>query len=684
MFTMLAAIAALAVQDAPLSEASADAAAPVDTPANVLLEAAPDRRDVACPFRGRLEYEPDELSCGVIFVPENREAEQSRLIRLFYVHMPATGEAEERRDDPILYLTGGPGVPVEGYVERLRDHPVFETRDLYILEQRGIENSGAFCPLYDTLSPGLADPRSMAEMEIAGAERMALCFEEASANGVDLRGYSTVENARDVKALRQALGYDDWNIWGISYGSHLGQMVMRVDSEGVRAIVLDAIVPNDLGGGFGDTGRMAETILANYESACPAGAPCDGFADRMFEAIEAMQADPIIIPVEDAEVAPSGEVWLPPVALMLPAFMMSYEHEEHPAAPAVTDALSRMAVERDPDVIEGLGAALSEAGAGVAPFSVAQGMSAAIRCNDGYTHQTRSDQAASSHTRFEGVFYTSEGAQAAAAACEAAGLAPRDRTDYALPEAVMPTLIVNGAWDPVTPPWLAEYIHDGMPGSRLVIAPNAGHGPTRALPECAAQVMTDFFDNPDVENLDAACLEAGVDAPVYLDFVTYRAPERLIALLPGAPASFAAPGLAAGLSALVLVGGFGLILFGFLARLIDRHPASELAADTGGARLAAFATTVAALSGAALIGAGGYAAYELTPTALAAGLLAPAQIGVWLVFAAALLGIVTLGLLVRALGSGRVRFGTLVGFALIGLAGPVLAGLLVWAGLSPI
>ena len=30
---------------------------------------------------------------------------------------------------------------------------------------------------------------------------------------VDLGGYNTVENVRDVKALRQAPGYDQWNVW---------------------------------------------------------------------------------------------------------------------------------------------------------------------------------------------------------------------------------------------------------------------------------------------------------------------------------------------------------------------------------------------------------------------------------------------------------------------------------------
>lgn len=658
--------------------------APAAAPASERLTVDPDPRPLACPFRGRIEYEPGDLSCGTLTVPENREAGNSRTIRLMYVHMPATGAREDRRDDPVLYLTGGPGVPVESYVERLRDHPLFQTRDLYILEQRGIANSGAFCPQYSALSPDLSDPRSFAELEQGMADRMALCFSEARARGVDLRGYNTQENARDVKALRQALGFEQWNIWGISYGSHLGQMVMHEDPEGVRAIVLDAIVPNDLGGGFGDMGRMIETVLENYQSACPSGAPCDGFVDRMVDTIERMQAEPVVIEIDDPEVAPSGEAWVPPAIVLAPAFVLAYEQDEHPAVPAVTDALSRLFDDPDPAFLEGLGAALSQAGE-IAPFgAVSQGMSDAVRCNDGYVAQSLEDQDAGGDSGFEGVFFTDTGARASLEVCERFGLTRRTGPAYEIPPATMPTLIVNGAWDPVTPPWLAEYIHARMPGSRLVITPNAGHGPTRSMQECAGDVMTAFFDTQDVGGLDVTCLQAGVPAPDYPRFLTTRAPHRIATLLPGAPASFAAPALWAGLPVLVLAAGFIAILLGFLARVIDRRPATELAADTSGARLTAFATTIAGLTGLGLLAAGGYAAYEITPLALVAGLLAPAQAGVWAIIAAGLLGIVTLVLLSRAAGTGQVRIGTLIGFALIGLASPALAALLIWLGVSPL
>ena len=67
----------------------------------------------------------------------------------------------------------------------------------------------------------------------------------AAAAGVDLSGYNTIENARDVKALRRALGFEKWNVWGISYGSILGQAYIKEDPDGIllELVEASALVP---------------------------------------------------------------------------------------------------------------------------------------------------------------------------------------------------------------------------------------------------------------------------------------------------------------------------------------------------------------------------------------------------------------------------------------------------------
>ncbi|MEO0997930.1 MAG: hypothetical protein AAFX58_10455 [Pseudomonadota bacterium] len=99
---------------------------------------------IVCPFRGRIDYEPGSIRCRLLQVPENREDPESRFIELHVVELPAQPEDDGDdddagvRDDPVIYLTGGPGAQAGYYVGRLADHAERRQRSLYILEQRGI------------------------------------------------------------------------------------------------------------------------------------------------------------------------------------------------------------------------------------------------------------------------------------------------------------------------------------------------------------------------------------------------------------------------------------------------------------------------------------------------------------------------------------------------------------------
>jgi len=216
---------------------------------------------VICPFKNDIEYEPGDIECGLLEVPENREDPNSRLIELHFVKLNSRWGKDDdedqeededsdlppgRRDDPVIYLTGGPGAKVNYYVGRLKDHTLLKHRDLYILEQRGIGYSDDFCPFYGGRKPAVDDVATFDDHLAASHQRKADCAYNATASGVDLTGYSTIENARDVKALRRALGFEQWNVWGISYGSILGQAYIKEDPEGILAIALDAIMPLEI------------------------------------------------------------------------------------------------------------------------------------------------------------------------------------------------------------------------------------------------------------------------------------------------------------------------------------------------------------------------------------------------------------------------------------------------------
>ena len=70
-----------------------------------------------------------------------------------------------------------------------------------------------------------------------------------------------------------------------------------------------------------------------------------------------------------------------------------------------------------------------------------------------------------------------------------------DRFDVAdrLPRIAVPTLILAGAEDRLTPPRLGRALADGIPGARLVEIPGAGHFPQLETPEAVNGALRTFL-----------------------------------------------------------------------------------------------------------------------------------------------------------------------------------------------
>jgi pimeloyl-ACP methyl ester carboxylesterase len=129
---------------------------------------------------------------------------------------------------PVLYLGGGPGAPSLFFVELLTASPhiqdVVVDRPWVFFDQRG---QGRSLPL-------LRCPR-----ESDYFKQLELCRDVHIRNGVDLSQYNSPRSAADIEQLRKALGFTQWNLWGVSYGSRLAFAVARDFPATVRSIVHD-------------------------------------------------------------------------------------------------------------------------------------------------------------------------------------------------------------------------------------------------------------------------------------------------------------------------------------------------------------------------------------------------------------------------------------------------------------
>lgn len=71
---------------------------------------------------------------------------------------------------------------------------------------------------------------------------MAGCARELSARA-DLTAYNTVEAMHDLDEVRAALGYEQWSLWGVSYGTKAARVYLRQYPKRVRVIALYGVVP---------------------------------------------------------------------------------------------------------------------------------------------------------------------------------------------------------------------------------------------------------------------------------------------------------------------------------------------------------------------------------------------------------------------------------------------------------
>jgi len=596
-----------------------------------LRSARPDT--LVCPFQGRIDYEPGEIECGLIKVPENREVEGSRTIELNYVRIVATGkdhedEEVETRDDPVIYLTGGPGVTIDTYVERLKDHRLVAQRDLYILEQRGIGNSGDFCRFFGSRNVADTIHADRESADRAALDQFEACIRGAIAAGVDVAGYNTFENARDVKALRLALELDEWNVWGISYGSVLGQAYMKVDPEGIRAAIIDAIVPLDLG----ELMRISHWHDANLDrlfAACAEQPDCarvyEGLRERYMAAIEAIEDNPVTVEVEESENFPQGEAHFFSIIIAGLPFSLMYEQETHPALPAIIDGLTRVVESGDDTFFRALAQAMTmgEGGMGV---GVSMGMATAVRCQDGYVDGSANFAAQDEalHPILFNAFNHPAVVQEAPLRCREVGLPMRDFADYAPVETDLPVVVANGRWDPITPVDLAEYIMPGFENGELVVFPHAGHGPTRSIP-CAGDWMNTWYDDPS-QPVGRECVEEGEEAAEFLTpYFRTSVMVDALALMAEDEDRLKRHGVWAGASAgLTLLAALFLPL-AWVGRRFNSHPLDP----GGGSRLLVF--FAAGLAAAWLLGLA-YAAYvtsEITEAMLLFGMVPWAMWFAW-------------------------------------------------------
>ncbi|MGF1536866.1 MAG: alpha/beta hydrolase [Elainellaceae cyanobacterium] len=253
----------------------------------VQIEAAitPRRCPVALPVG---ETADETLTCGILTVPENYHRPQARQIEISYIVLHSN--SPDPAPDPVVHLVGGPGGSAIESLDYRTD--IFDTlrrsRDIVLFDQRGAQYSSRLdCQPYfqrvaaqregDEVAARFAELEAQnpdAPLGILEAQAaMGACAEGLQRSGVDLTQYNSVNNVRDILALVGALGYESFNLYGISYGTRLALTVMRDAPQNLRSAVLDSAYPVHINN-YENTTNLNEEVVLGLLADCAADVAC--------------------------------------------------------------------------------------------------------------------------------------------------------------------------------------------------------------------------------------------------------------------------------------------------------------------------------------------------------------------------------------------------------------------------
>ena len=453
----------------------------------------------------RLEH-PRGLSsvaarCGRFSVAENPDEPDGRHIELAVAVVPAISTRAE--PDPLFLLAGGPGQGArEGFVGLLGAlDGVRRNRDLVMVDQRGTGDSHPMnCDFPE---------ESWAEADVTAEDFRRLarqCLDELPG---DPRFYTTSIAVRDLDAVRAALGYDRINLYGGSYGTRVAQHYARRYPERVRAMVLDSVVAPELALGASmsidaDAALRAHFARCANDEACAARFPTlEGDFDQLRSDLK---RTPVAVRLADPVSAEPRSIEFTAGHFGLAVRMLTYSDTSAALLPLLIDE-ARARGNFTPL------AAQAEMVSDELDQALAYGMHNTVVCAEDLPFLDRAALDTDALRRSYLGDIMLEGLQAM---CDVWPRGPVDADFKAPLRSAVPTLLMSGSFDPVTPPAYAALAAAGLSDHASVVF--AGQGHLQLQLRCAQSLVRRFLAAGTATGLDTSCVDAVAPAPFFLSF----------------------------------------------------------------------------------------------------------------------------------------------------------------------
>ncbi|HEX5872898.1 MAG TPA: alpha/beta fold hydrolase [Longimicrobium sp.] len=447
---------------------------------------------------------PDTIEgarCGTVAVPENRD-DPGRMLALSVVVVPARSAAPARR--ALAFFEGGPGAAVTPGASWIAGEfaPLRDDRDLLFVDQRG---SGGSAPLQCRFRDP-ADPQSYIDGYMP-PPAVARCLEELR-RGADLTRYGFVQHAHDMEAVRAALGYERLDLYGSSYGTRGALVYLRTYPRSVGSAVLLGLVPP----GFrqpADYARDTEAAFAGIAAGCRADAACGaafpGLEREAREVVRRLDAGRGAAEIVDSETGRRVRLTISRGDFVETIRRMMYDPGPARTVPYVIHRAHQG------DFRPVMRTALADR-RGLAE-GIFWGLQLSITCSEDVPFIDQAAAAAENATTLLGDYRVRE--QTNACRGWPTFSVP---ADYHQPFPTdVPTLLISGEHDPVTPVRWGTMAAAAHSNSLHVIVPHAGHGYGGLQgTACLDSMVIRFYQQASVRGLDPSACLAGIRPPPFV------------------------------------------------------------------------------------------------------------------------------------------------------------------------
>ena len=446
----------------------------------------------------------EEVLCGTYEVMENRQVRKGAKIRLNFIILPAWTETPA--PDPVFIFSGGPGAGSAAWaVDYARRYEKLRwEREIVLVDQRGTGQSN---PLP---CRRLGDPDSAQTylQDMFPEDYVKECRKELEKRA-NLRYYHTTMAMQDIDDLRAALGYEQINIIGTSYGSYAGIVYMKYFPERVRSAFLTHVaMPN---------WTYAATIAPNTEAAlerlmadCAADPDCAAdypdLRQQLDRVISRLKQGPVSVPIINPITGGPETVTFTHNNFIHGLRSMLYSTSASRWIPAfihwAAEGYFPPIVEYTADYLFWINKDLMD------------GMFLCVTCTETIPYINYAEALAQAEGTIMGTYRLEQQMNA----CELWIRGDHPADFHTMNTMNISTLIVSGEIDPNTPPEYGEELAGYLPNSLHVIIPNEGHSFGQVWKNCLDEVVAQFISQGIVEALDPSCVNENQRPP----FVSWR------------------------------------------------------------------------------------------------------------------------------------------------------------------